>query len=126
MSVESLEQLKSAFEEWRGQKKHRRDPTPVKLIEKARAAARVHGAAAVVEAVKIDYRHLDGSDDLKKRREARAATTPSYSRVELTALSASKPVAELEMPNGVKLRLYSQTPEILTWMSSVCATRGAR
>lgn len=127
MSVESLEQLKAAFSKWRSQKRHRRDQTPEELVRRARAAAKVHGVGRVARETRIDGRHLiDGSEYPKVRGKA-ARSSPSYSRVDLTAPSAmSRAVAELELPSGVKLRLYSQTPEVLKLVSSLCVLRGAR
>ena len=52
---------------------------------------------------------------------------PAYSRVELVASTGlTRPFAELEMPSGVKVRLYSQTQEMLGLLSSVCGAGGAR
>jgi len=128
VSVESLEELKAAFSKWRSQKKHRRDRTPEELVKRARAAAEIHGVGRVAREMRIDGRHLiEGSEYPKGRRKAASRSAPAYSRVELTAPGAlGRAIAELELPSGVKLRLYSQTPEMLNLLSSVCVLGGER
>lgn len=131
MKVESLEKLEAAFGQWRRNKKHRRDATPEELLKRARAAVRFHGQAQVLRAVKIDCRRLrEAATDTKKRGvPARVVPeVPSYSRVKLVAPSVERgrPFAELEMPSGVKLRLYSGEEETLTFLASVCGTGGGR
>ncbi len=126
MTVESLEELRAAFSEWRSQKKHRRDRTPDELLKRARAAAKIHGVGRVAREMNIDGRHLSAGSEYPRGRSKASKSLPAYSRVELTAPSAmARAVAELEMPSGVKLRLYSQTPEMLSLISSVCE-RGNR
>jgi hypothetical protein len=128
VSVESLEELKAAFSKWRSEKKRRRDQTPEELVKRARAAAKVYGVGRVARETGIDGRHLiDGSQYPKGRGKAAAKSVAAYSRVELTAPSAiGRAITELELPSGVKLRLYSQTPEMLKLVSSLCEFRGAR
>jgi hypothetical protein len=53
--------------------------------------------------------------------------TPGYSRVEwVGAASSTRPFAELEMPGGIKLRLYSETRETFDLLASVCGSGGGR
>jgi hypothetical protein len=63
-----------------------------------------------------------------RKRPAAAASTPLYSRVEVAATTANRPCpfAELELPSGVKLRLYAQTQEMLGLLSSMCVSGGER
>jgi hypothetical protein len=127
MMVEPLEDLVAAFTAWRSKKKHRRAPTPDDLIQRARALASVHGQWAIARAVKLDSRHfLEDGRPVKKRTAA--AKPPSYSRVQVTMPSvvAARPFAELEMPSGIKLRLYSQTAETMGWLSKVWGAGGGR
>lgn len=125
MNVESLEELGEAFGEWRSKKRHPREAIPDELVERARRAAGVHGPGRVARTVKIDGRRLIGASGSAARIRGNAVGVPSYSRVEMAAASAG-PFAEVEMPNGLKLRLYSQTQETLGLLSSMCVAGGAR
>jgi hypothetical protein len=52
---------------------------------------------------------------------------PSYTRVELAApASAVRPFAEVELPSGVKLRLFSGSSETMGLLSTVCGAGGGR
>jgi len=124
MRVDSLEELGAAFGEWRSKKKHRRDETPEGLVKRARRAAGVHGPGEVTRAVGIDVRRLREVPGSRKKVCEVAAPPPLYSRVQLVASSATRPFAELEMPSGIKLRVYTQTPEALRLLSSVCSGGG--
>jgi hypothetical protein len=48
MKVDSLDGLRSAFEEWRRSKKHAREAMPEELLARARRAMERHGMRAVV------------------------------------------------------------------------------
>jgi hypothetical protein len=49
-----------------------------------------------------------------------AAAAPSYSRLELpTRESTARPLAEVETPMGVKLRLFAITPETVALLSTL-------
>ena len=129
MKVDSLEELGAAFREWRGKKKHAREVTPEELVDRARWAVRVHGEGNVARAAGIDRERLRGTrGPPRKSRPAALAGAPRYSRVELVPLAAAggPPFAELELPSGAKLRLYSQGPEALGLLSAVCGTGGGR
>lgn len=127
MTVEKLEELKKAFNEWRSHKKHRRDRTPEELLKQARAAAKIHGVGRVAREMGIDGRHLSEGSIYPKGRMKAAKAAPVYTRVELASPSAKgEAIIELEMPSGMKLRLYSQTPEMLNLISSVCVGRTKR
>lgn len=128
MIVDSLEELGAAFSEWRRKKRHPREPMPAGLVKRARRSASVHGVGRVARAVKIDSCHLrEVPGDAKREDDFCSASPPSYSRIELVAPTATAhPVAELEMPNGIKLRLYAQTQEVLSLLSSVCVVGGGR
>jgi hypothetical protein len=41
-------------------------------------------------------------------------------------LATSRPLAEVEMPTGVKLRIFIETAETLGLLSSLCGIEGAR
>ena len=121
MRIDSLEELGAVLREWRSKKRHPRESMPEELVKRARRTASVD-VGRVAREVKIDSSHL------REVPELATASLPSYSRLELVAPAAAtaRPVAEVEMPNGIKLRLYSQTPEMLGLLSSVCVAGGRR
>jgi hypothetical protein len=128
VKVDSVAELTAAFDEWRKKKKHAREAMPQELVERARRTARVHGARRVTEAVKLDNRRLRGLPAARGASKQRVETgarmpvpVPGYSRVELTGTVGGRPLAELEMPSGVKVRVYAATEEMLSLVSRVCA-----
>ena len=123
MKADSLKELKAAFDRWRRQKRHVREPVPDELWERACRAVRVHGLKGVVGVTKLERSRLVGRIESKKTRRA---TAPSFSRLELTAPSATTPIAEVETATGVKLRFFAQTQETLTLLSSLCGMGGTR
>ena len=96
---------------------------PDELWERACRAIGPHGLEGVVRATRLERSRLLGRVESKKTRRA---TTPSFSRLELTAPSTTPPIAEVETATGVKLRVFAQTPETLTLLSSLCGMGGAR
>lgn len=135
MKVDSLAELTTAFEEWRKTKKHAREAVPRELLERARRTASVHGPRQVTQAVKLDNRRLKGPPGARgapkpraeeRPRVAAPAPVPGYSRVELggTMGRGGRPLAELETPSGVKVRVYEETEALLTLVAQVCAGGG--
>jgi hypothetical protein len=126
-----LEELSAAFGEWRSKKKYAREQTPEELVRRARSAASVHGVNRVAQAVRLDRHWLveggkgRGSGRAPPGGSARGA--PSYSRVEMVGpVASARPFAELEMPSGIRLRLYSSGPETMGLLSSMCGLGGGR
>jgi hypothetical protein len=129
VKVDSLEQLGAAFSQWRQKKGHRREATPADLVRRASAAVRVHGRGRVAQVAKIDGRRLSkGPGRGAQQGDVSQSALPSYSRLRLTppVVEASRPFAELEMPNGMRLRLYSGAEETMALLSSVCSAGGGR
>jgi hypothetical protein len=128
MKVESLDELKAAVDAWRSSKRHAREAVPRELLERARRAIKVHGLGRVVRTTKIDRaRLLVGRAGPVGRRRVRASTVPAFSRVEIAAPSTtSRPLAEVEMPTGVKVRIFSETAETLGLLSSLCGIGDGR
>jgi len=128
MENESLAKLKVAFEEWRSKKRHAREAVPVDLLKRARAAARRHGPMAVHRATKVDRGRLKTGHSMSRGgTRAPVARVPAFSRVELAApASTSGPFAEVEMPTGLKVRLFTQTDAALELLSSILGPAGAR
>ena len=54
MKVESLHELKAAFDDWRSKKRHAREAVPADLVERARRMIGVHGLGAVAQATRVD------------------------------------------------------------------------
>ena len=77
-------------------------------MERVRSAISVYGLGSVASAAKLQ-RSLIG-----KRLETMGAV-PSYTRMELPTPRGA--VAEVETPSGVKLRVFSVTPEVVNLLS---------
>lgn len=128
MENESLAKLKAAFKDWRRKKRYLREAVPPDLLERARAAARRHGPAAVARATRVDRGRLKTGRRISRggTRES-AARVPAFSRVELAVPAATtQPFAEVEMPTGLKVRLFTQTDAALELLSSLFGARGAQ
>jgi hypothetical protein len=137
MPVDSLNELKSAFAQWRSSKKHVREPVPEELLALARHATKMHGVAAVVGATRVDRARLLRVEPARTKQQApmmrlqsQCATrsVPAYSRLELSAPAASspRPIAEIETGSGVKVRVFEQTPEMVRLLSALCGVGALR
>ena len=128
MAIDSLNELKSAFDSWRRTRRNIREHIPATLVIRARQAAREHGASAVVEATKVARRHLSANAGVDgKHRKISARSVPSFSRIDLTApVAMSRPLAEVETPSGMKLRVFGVSPEALSLLSTLCGAGGTR
>jgi hypothetical protein len=127
MDGESLAELKAAFEKWRSKKRHVREAVPAELLQRARAAAARHGWAAVARATKVDRGRLETERSRGEKRRVPGAGVPLYSRVELAAPAVtSRPFAEVEMPTGLRVRLFTETGEALGLLSSLLGAGGLR
>lgn len=128
MDGESLVELKAAFDEWRSRKRHAREAVPVSLLRRACAAARHHGPAAVARATKVDRGRLKTGRRSRGGREAPAASAPTYSRLDLAApaVVTARPFAEIEMPTGLKVRLFTEAGEAIGLLSSLLGAGGSR
>jgi hypothetical protein len=133
MKVDSLDELRSAFAEWRRRKKHVREAMPEELLARARRATDKHGVTAVVGVTRVERARLFGSrpagrktPDEKAKGEPRSIA--AFSRLELSAPSAPslRPIAEVEMGSGVRLRMFEQTPELMGLLTAVCGLEGIR
>jgi hypothetical protein len=136
MKVDSLDELKSVFSEWRRRKVHVREPVPEALLARARRATQKHGVTAVVGVTRVERTRLfqsrvsrvkmQGARRLKPQQEA--PSVPAFSRLELGAPSAPgiRPIAEVETGAGVKLRVFEPTPETMGLLSALCGLGGVR
>lgn len=123
MKVDSLEELSAAFGKWRATKRHPREAMPEELVERARGTASVHGVRQVARMVRVDCRRLERTNGAR-REEGRVTAATGYSRVEMVGCGGGGAFAELEMPNGVKVRLYSQTEQTTRLLTVLCAGGG--
>lgn len=123
---ESLAGLKSAFDAWRSRKQHPREAVPAALLERARAAARRHGPAAVDRATKVGRGRLVLGAKGGGEGEVPAASVPAYSRLEMPGSTTRtiRPFAEVETPTGVKIRLFTDCGEALGLLATLLG--GAR
>ena len=129
MDVESLAGLKAAFNEWRSKKRHVREAIPAGLLVRARAAAQRYGPAAVARATRLDRARLKTGwcSGSRGGTGVPATSVPMFSRVELAAPAGpTRPFAEVEMPTGLKVRLFAQSDEALGLLSSLLGAGGAR
>jgi hypothetical protein len=136
MKVDSLDELKAAFAEWRKRKQHAREPMPEALRTRARRATKKHGVPAVVRVTRVERARLfrttsartktNGATSNKPKDVARSVAT--FSRLELGAPSVPslRPIAEVETGSGATLRVFEQTPEMMGLLSAVCGFGGGR
>lgn len=127
MRVDSVAELRVAFEVWRSKKRYATEKVPGELVARARRAIGVHGVKEVARATGLERQRLRGTPAGGGREVAPVVAVPSFSRVELAApAGASRPFAEVETPTGLKLRLFAQTQEALGLLSSLCGAGGGR
>jgi hypothetical protein len=128
MADESLAVLREAFDVWRRRKRHVREAVPGDLMERARAAARHHGPAAVSRATKVPRdRLVVGGTASGHGRAGTASIVPAYSRVEVAASApGARPFAEVETPSGLTVRLFTETGGALGLLSALLGAGGAR
>ena len=135
MKIDSLDELQSAFSDWRDQKKHAREAVPEELLARARRATRKHGVTAVVRVTRVErsrlFRGQGPTAPAKKspsrtRRHRAVESVPAFSKLELMGPAASsvRPLAEVERA-GVTLRVFEETPATLQLLMAVCGTGGA-
>lgn len=129
MKIDSLDELKAAFSEWRRKKAHVRERVPEELRARALRASQQHGVTAVVGVTRVERTRLFRATPAARRRRRASAepkglpmSVPTFSRLELSAPSAARPrpIAEVETTSGVTLRVFEQTPETLGLLSAAC------
>ena len=130
MKVDSLSELKAAFAGWRRGKRHVREAVPEELLERARRAAEVHGVKEVVGAIRVERSRLFGRRDerpaLALMMPAAAPAIPAFSRLALPPPAArAAPIAELETPAGLTLRVFAESAAMVGLLSRLCGMGGA-
>jgi hypothetical protein len=122
MEAESLAALKAAFDTWRRTgKRYTRDAVPADLLERARAAARYHGPTAVARAARVDRRRLEVARNRSDEAATVAQNAPTYSRIEVAVPTATttRAFAEVELPTGAKVRLFTGSDEALGLLTAL-------
>ena len=125
---DTLDKLKADFNKWRKNKRYVREPVPDVLLERARRAVKKHGIPRVAKATKLDRSRLTGGRAIESMNDRIQSTpVPSYSQLDLaTPQMKNLPVAEVETPKGLKLRIFTPTQEMLDLLSSMCSPGGAQ
>lgn len=136
MKVDSLDELKAAFSEWRRKKVHVRERVPEELRARALRASQRHGVTAVVGVTRVERTRLFRTTPVRRGKRRAPSTepkglpssVPTFSRLELSAPSTQRPrpIAEVETTSGVTLRVFEQTPETLGLLSAACGIGGMR
>ena len=136
MKVDTLDELKSAFAQWRSRKRHAREAMPEALLARARQAAKKHGVSAVVRVTRVERARLFRNSAAPMKAQRTMSTTPkapresvpTFSRLELSAptVASPRPLAEVETRAGITLRVFEQTPEMLGLLSAVFSFGGVR
>jgi hypothetical protein len=127
MKVETLDELKAAFDDWRSKKRHPREAVPSGLRRRAHRAIDVYGLGVVAKSMKLDQTRLKLEHARGEQSES-GPMAPSYSRMELAppTAAAERPFAEVETPAGVKVRLFTPTAEAVGLVTSLLAMGGVR
>jgi hypothetical protein len=124
MSEVSLEELGSAFETWRKNKRNAREAVPKALWAQTLRAIEKHGAHAVSQVTKIQRSRIV---ERAEKGKGKAVTVPVFSRVSISPPSVpGSPVAEVETAKGLKLRIFVQTDEMVKLLLTLCSSGGAR
>jgi len=135
MTNKDLQRLQAIFEAWRKTKKTRADRIPDKLLKRARLAAGKYGYGAVLMHTKVTREQLDRSDNktAKCKRMPKVSHQASsshkaigpkkYSNI-LVPAPMAQVLAEIEGPNGCKLRLYADGGDHSQLIDSFCRLTG--
>lgn len=104
------------------------EATPEPLLKRARCAAERYGVVQVSRAVGVDRRRLEDRNLGDRPAQVKPGATPAYPRVEVSGGGPGlwRPFAELELPRGVKVRLYANGPETMGLLLSVCGAGGGQ
>lgn len=125
MSEVSLEELGTAFANWRQNKRNTREPVPKALWAQTLVAAKKHGAHAVSQVTKIQRSRI--VERAEKSKAQGEGTVPAFTRVTISSPSVPEsPVAEVETSSGLKLRIFEQTEEMVKLLLTLCSSGGTR
>jgi hypothetical protein len=130
MKVDTLDELRVAFRRWRRAKRHVREAVPDELLVRARRAAEAYGERDVVRAIRMErsrlFRRRQDEGAKAGLTAARPTALPAFSRLTLASpVVGAQPMAELETPSGVKLRVFVESPAMVGLLSGLCGRGGA-
>jgi hypothetical protein len=120
--VNSLNKLRTDFDWWPKTEQSNQKAMPKTMNEKAQHSERLHKKKHAEKATGLKRSSVtEGRRDKNKRDKVEGTTLPSYSVVELVAPSEKNaPLAEVETPTGLKLRIFTSTQEMLDLLTSIC------
>lgn len=147
--LKDLNDLETAFRQWRRNKQRVTERVPAALAEQVGLVAAAHGVPAVARVAGSAGRRIAlQSLRTQRRPQAKAAAptasppppvsvpapplaTSAYSRIQLPAPQAPAPVRtqatatavlEVETPQGLKVRVFSTEPGALAWVRDIVGT----
>jgi len=124
MTEVSLEELGSAFETWRKNKRNAREAVPKALWAQTLVAVEKHGALAVSQVTKIQRSRIE---ERAEKGQGKPKRVPAFSCVSISPPSVpGSPVAEVETALGLKLRIFVQTDEMVKLLLTLCSSGGGR
>jgi hypothetical protein len=92
----TLEEVKSLFEQWRKDRKHR-DIIPEALWDAAASLSGRYSLHEICTCLRLNY------NDLKARTKNHVAISPAF--IELTRVSSADCTIEMEKPTGERMRV---------------------
>ena len=124
MKNQALKKLENAFRQWRRTKGYTSEPIPNSLVNRARRVAAIHGMSDVAKATGLAWNRIGHAKP--NRSHGVSSRIPAFSRVEMNVprVTLPNPLAEAETPDGLRVRIFSITPETMGLMSRVCHLGG--
>lgn len=119
MAKQSIDAVRTSFEEWRLTKRHRTEAIPENLLKRARELIPVLGLGAVAVRLGISSSRLRETSKVAQKPTKVKTNLKSvgFSRLEMARPASS--LAEVVMPNGVKLNFFSITPETVALVTAL-------
>jgi hypothetical protein len=123
---ESLVELKAAIEAWRQEAAPAAGGAGGSLGASAGRSAAPRGSGGRSRATKVERARLAPGVKSPGEGEVTAASGPAYWRLEMppSTTTPRRPFAEVEMPTGVKVRLFTDTGEALGLLAGTCQRGG--
>ena len=126
-----LSELKIEFRKWRRQKHCRSERIPDDLLAKAIVAAEEYGRGRVGRALRIETQRLCRGGEVTVRAAPNLAVSqtpsvpmPTFTKIQVAIPRGLQPLLEAETPAGMKLRVFTFTPDTVAVLSSFCHVGG--